>query len=29
MALIEFSKHGERIWSNPFDDAHIEVNLKI
>ena len=24
MALIEFSKHGERVWSKPFDDAHIE-----
>ncbi|KAH8070987.1 adenosine-phosphate deaminase [Aureococcus anophagefferens] len=29
MALIEFSKHGRRGWSKPFDYAHIEVGVKI
>jgi len=28
-ALVEFSKHSERVWSKPFDYAHIEVELKI
>ena len=27
--LVEFSKHSERVWSKPFDYAHIEVGLKI
>ena len=29
MALIEFSKHGQKVRRNPFNDAHIEVDLKI
>ena len=29
IALVEFSKHSERVWSKSFDDAHIEVGLKI
>jgi len=29
IALVEFSKHSERIWSKSFDYAHIEVRLKI
>ena len=29
IALVEFSKHSERVWSEPFDYAHIEVGLKI
>ena len=29
MALVEFSKHGERVWSKSFDYTHIEVRLKI
>jgi len=29
MALVEFSKHGERVRSKPFEYAHIEVGLKI
>ena len=29
MALVEFSKRGRRGWSKPFDDAPIEVGLKI
>jgi hypothetical protein len=29
IALVEFSKHSERVWSKPFDYAHIEVGLKI
>ena len=29
IALVEFSKHDERVWSKPFDYAHIEVGLKI
>jgi len=27
-ALVEFSKHGRRVSSKPFDFAHIEVGLK-
>ena len=29
IALVEFSKHSERVWSKSFDYAHIEVGLKI
>ena len=29
IALVEFSKHSEKVWSEPFDYAHIEVGLKI
>ena len=29
MALVEFSKHGQRVWSKPFKYAHIDVGLKI
>ena len=29
MALVEFSKHSERCWSQPFDDAHVEVGWKV
>jgi len=29
IALVEFSKHSEIVWSKPFDYAHIEVGLKI
>ena len=29
IALVDFSKHGERFWSKPFDYAHIEVGLKV
>ena len=28
IALVEFSKHGERVWSKSFDYDHIEVGLK-
>ena len=27
MALVEFSKHRKRVWSDPFNYAHIEVGL--
>ena len=29
IALVEFSKHGRRVWSEPFDDARVEVGRKI
>jgi len=29
MALVEFSKHGERSWVETFEYAHIEVGLKM
>jgi len=29
IALVEFSKHSERVWSKSFDYAHIEVGLNI
>jgi len=29
IALVEFSKHVQSDWSEPFDYAHIEVGLKI
>ena len=29
MALVECSKHGEGVGSQPFDDAHVEVGLEI
>ena len=29
IALVEFSKHSERVWSKSFDYAHIVVGLKI
>ena len=29
IALVEFSKLSERVWSNPFDYARIKVGLKI
>ena len=29
IALVEFSKHSERVWSTPFDYARIEVGLKL
>jgi hypothetical protein len=29
IALSEFSKRSGRVWSKPFDYAHIEVGLKI
>ena len=29
IALVEFSKRGERVWSKPFDDAQILVVLNI
>ena len=29
IALVEFLKHSERVWSKPFDYAHIEVWLKV
>ena len=29
IALVDFSKHSERVWSKSFDYTHIELGLKI
>ena len=29
IALVEFSKYGQRVWSKSFEYAHIEVGLKL